>query len=192
MGAPVPAADIICQQNDMPPPSYNVKDYVPAEPEYLPVDYLKAGCPALGTSQTPETQPASNTAPVVLSSGITAAQLSKGGFSVKRKVVDTSHDERATHYGLQGWANNVVPVTSEALSMKYPNVQDGMVAKIFGGEASRTTEPKILNKAVKIAKVYDSVKGHIPELLWHHTFTNSTSTIRESLSLRSDVLYLLR
>jgi hypothetical protein len=58
MGAPVPAADMICQQNDMPPPSYHVDDYVPAEPEYLPVDYLE--WPAPGTSQTPATQPAPN------------------------------------------------------------------------------------------------------------------------------------
>jgi hypothetical protein len=86
----------------------------------------------------------------------------------------------------------VVPVTSEALPKKYPNIQDGMVAKIFWGEASRTTEPKILNK---VAKVYDSVKGHIPEL-WNQTFTNPTSTIRESLGVpepttRSRVVYII-
>jgi hypothetical protein len=87
----------------------------------------------------------------------------------------------------------VVPVTSEALSKKHPNVQDGTVAKIFWGEASRTTEPKILNKVAKVAKVYDPVKGHTPELLWHHTFTNP---IRESLGVpepttRSRVVYII-
>jgi hypothetical protein len=111
-------------------------------------------------------------------------------------LLDTGHKERVTHYGLQGRATNVVPVTSEALSKKYPNVQDGMVAKIFWGEASRTTEPKILNKVAKIAKVYDSVKGHIPKLLWHHTFTSPTSTIQESLGVpepttRSRSFYLI-
>ncbi|KIK36542.1 hypothetical protein CY34DRAFT_510383 [Suillus luteus UH-Slu-Lm8-n1] len=131
-----------------------------------------------------------------LSSGIAAAQLSEGGFSVRRKVVDTSHDERATHYGLQGRATNVVPVTSEALPKKYPNIQDGMVARIFLGGASRANEPKILNKVAKVAKAYDSVKGHIPELLWYHTFTNPTSTIRESLGVpkpttRSRVFYII-
>ncbi|KIK34034.1 hypothetical protein CY34DRAFT_787963 [Suillus luteus UH-Slu-Lm8-n1] len=184
---------MICQQNDIPPPSSNVEDYIHAEPEYLPVDYLKAKCPALSISQTPAMQPASNTA--FLSSGTTAAQLSEGGFSVKRKVLDTSHDERATYYGLQGRTTDMFPVTSEALSKKYPNVQDDMVAKIFWGEASRTSKPEILKGAEEIAREHDSVRRHIPELLWHHTFTNPTTTIQESLGIPepatgSRVLYI--
>ncbi|KAG2361983.1 hypothetical protein BDR07DRAFT_1408250, partial [Suillus spraguei] len=111
-------------------------------------------------------------------------------------LLHTSHDERVTHYGLQGRATNVVPVTSEALTKKYGNFQDGMVAKIFWGEASRTSEPEILEKVKEIAKVHDSVRGHIPELLWHHTFTNPTSAIREALGVPdpttgSRVLYIL-
>ncbi|KAG2073282.1 hypothetical protein BDR04DRAFT_1095178 [Suillus decipiens] len=111
-------------------------------------------------------------------------------------LLHTSHNERVTHYGLQGRATNVVPVTSEALVKKYGNFQDGMVAKIFWGEASRTSEPEILEKVKEIAKVHDSVKGHIPELLWHHTFTNPTSAIREALGVPepaagSRVLYVL-
>jgi hypothetical protein len=90
----------------------------------------------------------------------------------------------------------MVPVASEALSKKYPKVQDGMVAKIFWGKASRTSAPKILNKVKKIVKLHDSVKGHIPELLWHCTVTNPTSAIRESLgipepTMGSRVLYIL-
>ncbi|KAG2072831.1 hypothetical protein BDR04DRAFT_1096036 [Suillus decipiens] len=111
-------------------------------------------------------------------------------------LLHTSHDERVTHYGLQGRATNVVPVTSEALTKKYSNFQHGMVAKIFWGEASRTSEPEILEKVREIAKMHDSVKGHIPELLWHHQFTNPTSAIREALGVPdptkgSRVLYIL-
>ncbi|KAG1883292.1 hypothetical protein F4604DRAFT_1920496 [Suillus subluteus] len=111
-------------------------------------------------------------------------------------LLHTSHDERVTHYGLQGRATNVVPVTSEALAKKYGNFQDGMVAKIFWGEASRTSEPEILDKVEEIAKVHPTVQGHIPKLLWHHTFTNPTSAIREALGVPeptkgSRVLYIL-
>ncbi|KAG2032563.1 hypothetical protein BDR03DRAFT_1094849 [Suillus americanus] len=111
-------------------------------------------------------------------------------------LLHTSHDERVTHYGLQGRATNVIPVTSEALAKKYPHIQDGMVAKIFWGEAGRTSEPKILDKVNEIAKVHPTVQGHIPELLWHHTFTSPTSAIREALgvpepTMGSRVLYIL-
>ncbi|KAG1826552.1 hypothetical protein EV424DRAFT_1643290 [Suillus variegatus] len=107
----------------------------------------------------------------------------------------TSHDERVTHYGLQGRATNVV-VTSEALTNKYGNFEDGMVAKIFLGKASRTSELEILKKVEKIAKRHATVQDHVPELLWHHTFTNPTSAIREALgvpepSMGSRVLYVL-
>ncbi|KAG2107959.1 uncharacterized protein F5147DRAFT_837161 [Suillus discolor] len=111
-------------------------------------------------------------------------------------LLHTSHDERVTHYGLQGRATNVVPVTSEALTKKYGHFQDGMVAKIFWGEASRTSEPEILKKVEEIAKRHPTVQDHIPELLWHHTFTNPTSAVREALgvpepSMGSRVLYIL-
>ncbi|KAG2341852.1 hypothetical protein BDR05DRAFT_1060717 [Suillus weaverae] len=305
-----------------PPPSlYKVEAYVPTKPEYLPVDHLKPKRQAPGSSQTPGTQRASDTA--LLSSGLTATQPSQGGSSSKRKATDTlesaakkykmnpdntsadlnvtvqtdlyaaemfaanlavnyllnlividdvmwiwyydrqgtiqssginfiqdlprfmvllyalqrfkledwgrnkdflpvqvegkqchefkimdeelgeldlllhtSHDERVTHYGLQGRATNVVPVTSEALAKKYTNIQDGMVAKIFWGEVNRTSEPEILDKVKEIAKVHATVKDHVPELLWHHTFTNDTSTIREALGvpdpiMGSRVLYIL-
>ncbi|KAG2035199.1 hypothetical protein BDR03DRAFT_535397 [Suillus americanus] len=303
------------------PSSYKVKDYVPTKPEYLPVDHLKSEDPTPGPSQTPTTQPASNTA--LQSSGLTAAQPSKGGSSSKRKAPDTlesaakkskidpddpdadldvtvqtgmyaaemfaanlgvnyllnlivvddvmwiwyydrqgtiqssginfiqdlprfmvllyalqrfkledwgrnknflpvqvegkqchefkikddnlgevdlllrtSHEERVTHYGLQGRATNVVPVTSDVLAKRYENIQDGMVAKIFWGEASRTSEPEILKRVEEIAKAHDTVKDHIPELLWHHTITNPTSAIREALGVPepttgSRVLYIL-
>ncbi|KAG2138136.1 hypothetical protein BD769DRAFT_1663701 [Suillus cothurnatus] len=124
-------------------------------------------------------------------------------FTIKDKelgevdlLLHTSHDERVMHYGLQGRATNVVPVTSEALTKKYGNFQDGMVAKIFWGEASRTSEPEILDKVKEVAKVHPTVQGHIPKLLWHHAFTNPTSIIREALEVPeptkgSRVLYIL-
>jgi hypothetical protein len=111
-------------------------------------------------------------------------------------LLHTSHDERVTHYGLQGRATNVIPVTSEALAKKYTHIQDGMVAKIFWGEASRISEPKILDRVKEIAKVHPTIQGHIPELLWHHAFTNPTSAVREALgvpepTVGSRVLYIL-
>ncbi|KAG1805973.1 uncharacterized protein BJ212DRAFT_1437720, partial [Suillus subaureus] len=111
-------------------------------------------------------------------------------------LLHTSHDERVTHYGLQGRATNVVPVTSKALAKKYDNLPDGMVAKIFWGEVDRTSEPEILKRVEEIAKAHDTVKNHIPKLLWHHTFTNPTSAIREALGVPeptkgSRVLYVL-
>ncbi|KAG2057977.1 hypothetical protein BDR06DRAFT_951079 [Suillus hirtellus] len=82
------------------------------------------------------------------------------------------------------------------LTKKYGNFQDGMVAKIFWGETSRTNEPDILNKFREIAEVHNHVKDHIPELLWYHRSTNLTFAIREALSVPelttgSRVLYIL-
>ncbi|KAG2035198.1 hypothetical protein BDR03DRAFT_1012715 [Suillus americanus] len=317
--APLPWEDVLAciefkrktdRKKPIKPPhsSYEVNDYVPTKPEYLPVDHLKAEDPAPGPSQI-ATQPASNTA--IVSSGLSIAQPSKGGSSSKRKAADTlqsaakksridpeepdvtvqtgmyaaemfaanlavnhlinlifvddvmwiwyydrqgtiqssginfiqdlprfmvllyalqrcepgdwgrnkdflpvqvegkqchefkikdvehtSHDESVTRYGLQGRATNVVPVTSDALAKKHGNFRDGMVAKIFWGEVGRTSEPEILKKVKEIAKAHDTVKDHIPELLWHHTFTNPTSAIREALGVPeptkgSRVLYIL-
>ncbi|KAG2083002.1 hypothetical protein BD769DRAFT_1682918 [Suillus cothurnatus] len=111
-------------------------------------------------------------------------------------LLHTSHNDRVTHYGLKGRATNVIPVTSEALAKKYTYIQDGMVAKIFWGEASRISEPKIMDRVKEIAKVHPTVQGHIPELLWHHTFTYPTSAVREALgvpepTVGSRVLYIL-
>ncbi|KAG1759900.1 hypothetical protein EDD22DRAFT_1051861 [Suillus occidentalis] len=115
-------------------------------------------------------------------------------------LLHTSHEERVTHYGLQGRATNVVPVTSKVLAKKYPNIQDEMVAKIFWAEADCISEPKILDKVEEVAKEHESVKGHIPELLWHHTFTNPTSAVRSAVrealgvsepTTGSRVLYIL-
>lgn len=108
----------------------------------------------------------------------------------------SNSDASATHYGLQGRATNVVPVTSKALAKKFDYIQDGMVAKIFWGEEARTSEPEILEKVKEIAKVHQSVEGHIPVLLCHQRFTNSTSSIREALGFPeptkgSRVLYIL-
>ncbi|KAG1893861.1 uncharacterized protein F5891DRAFT_985493 [Suillus fuscotomentosus] len=280
-----------------PPSSYTLTDYAPTKPEYLPVDHLRTADPAPAPPQTPATQTASDTAFAAQSSGLTAAQPSRGGSSSKRKATDTlesaakkskgNHDDKdadadaavdadadadldvtvqtglyaaeifaanlAANYLLniivvddvawiwyydrqgiiqcsginfiqdlprfmvllindeklgevdlllhtshdeRGRATNVVPVTSEALTKKYGKFEDGMVAKIFWGEASRTSEPEILKKVEEIAKRHATVQGHIPELLWHHTFTNPTSAIREALDIPepttgSRVLYIL-
>ncbi|KAG2087336.1 hypothetical protein BD769DRAFT_484882 [Suillus cothurnatus] len=305
--APLPWKDVLAciefkrktdRRKPIKPPhcSHEVDDHVPTKPEHLPVDHLKAEDSASGPSQT-ATQPASDTA--IASSGLTAAQLSKGGSSSKCKVTDTlqsatkkckidpdepdvtvqtgmyatgmfaanlavsylinfiivddvmwiryydrqgiiqssginfiqdlpqfmvllyalqrfeledwgrnkaflpvqvegkqCHGFKIKDIELQGQATNVIPVTSEALTKKYGNLPDRMVAKIFWGEIDRTSEPEILKKVKKIAKAYDTVKDHIPELLWHHMFTNPASAIREALGVPettkgSRVLYIL-
>jgi len=111
--------------------------------------------------------------------------------------LDTSDEERVTHYGLKGRATNVFPVTSKKLAEDFPEVQeDGMVAKIFWAEEQRTSEPEILEKVNEIAAEKDNVKGHVPHLLWHHKFTNPTSAVRKALGVAeptkgSRVLYIL-
>jgi hypothetical protein len=106
--------------------------------------------------------------------------------------------ERVTHYGLKGRATNVFPVTSKVLAKLRPDAaKDGMVAKIFWAEEQRTSEPDILKKVEEIAKRYPlTVKGHVPDLLWHHKFEEPTSEVRELLGVPeptkgSCVLYIL-
>ncbi|KAG1779616.1 hypothetical protein EV702DRAFT_1194993 [Suillus placidus] len=99
-------------------------------------------------------------------------------------LLHTSNDARVTHYGLQGRATNVVPVT------RWDGCQDLL------GEETRTSEPEILEKVKEIAKVHQSVEGHIPVLLCHQRFTNPTSSIRKALGFLeptkgSRVLYIL-
>ncbi|KAG1868897.1 hypothetical protein C8R48DRAFT_123077 [Suillus tomentosus] len=57
-------------------------------------------------------------------------------------------------------------------------------------------ESEILKKVEEIAKRHATVQDHVPELLWHHTFTNPTSAVREALgvpepSIGSRSLYIL-
>ncbi|KAG1893857.1 uncharacterized protein F5891DRAFT_743724 [Suillus fuscotomentosus] len=90
---------------------------------------------------------------------------------------------------LQKCLKGVLPVCNGQVS-------NGTVAKIFWGEAGRTSEPKILDKVEEITKVHPTVEGHIPELFWCHAFTNSACAIREALgvpesSMSSRMLYIL-
>ncbi|KAG2357231.1 hypothetical protein BDR07DRAFT_1463667 [Suillus spraguei] len=66
---------------------HKVNDYVPTKPEYLLVNYLKAEDAAPGPSQTPATQPVSDTA--LVPSCLITVQPSKSGLSSKRKTADT-------------------------------------------------------------------------------------------------------
>jgi len=98
--------------------------------------------------------------------------------------LDTSDEERVTHYGLKGRATNVFPVTSKKLAEDFPEVQeDGMVAKIFWAEEQRTSEPEILDKVNEIAAEKENVKNHVPHLLWYHKLTDPTSAVRKALSV---------
>jgi len=111
--------------------------------------------------------------------------------------LQSSHKDRVTHYGLKGRATNAFPVKSKKLAEKHPDIaKAGMVAKVFWDEQQRRSEPDILNRVYEIAEEQDSVKGHVPHLLWHHKFTEPTSEIREALGVSepkrgSRVLYIL-
>ncbi|OJA09990.1 hypothetical protein AZE42_03830, partial [Rhizopogon vesiculosus] len=110
----------------------------------------------------------------------------------------TSDKDKVKNYGLKGRATNVFPVTSKTLEKKYAGItKDSMVAKIFWAEEQRTSEPEILEKVAAIAASHpDTVKGHVPDLLWYHKFEEPTSEIRQQLGVPepkkgSRVLYIL-
>lgn len=129
---------------------------------------------------------------VVVKDGVHKADL--GGVDL---VIHTNSKERVTHYGLQGRATNVIPVTSEKLSAEFPDIKkDRMVAKIFWAEEDRISEPEILKKVHKIAAKESDVEGHVPQLLWYCRFPNPTRAVREALGIPeakkgSRVLYIL-
>ncbi|KAG1726848.1 hypothetical protein EDB19DRAFT_1751609 [Suillus lakei] len=129
---------------------------------------------------------------VVVKDGVHETEL--GGVDL---VIHTDSEERVTHYGLQGRATNVFPVTSDKLCTEFPDSQkDGMVAKIFWAEEDRISEPEILKKVHEIAAKESDVKGHVPQLLWYCRFPNPTRTVREALGIPearkgSRVLYIL-
>ncbi|KAG0699024.1 hypothetical protein DFH29DRAFT_855315 [Suillus ampliporus] len=112
-------------------------------------------------------------------------------------VLHTDDPERVTHYGLKGRATNVFPVTSKKLAEEHQGIEeDGMVAKIFWGEEKRTSEPEILANVYEIAKLQETVKDHVPQLLGHYKVDNPTSAVREALGMPnptkgSRVLYIL-
>jgi hypothetical protein len=108
--------------------------------------------------------------------------------------------DKVTKYGPKVPTTNVFPVTSKTLAMAHPDVQeDGMVAKIFWAEEQQTSEPDILEKVYEIAASKpDTVKGHVPDLLWSYNlkFDEPMSEIRKWLGVEeptkgSRVLYIL-
>lgn len=129
---------------------------------------------------------------VVVKEGVHKTDL--GGVDL---VIHASSKERVTHYGLQGRATNVFPVTSEKLSTEFPDIKkDRMVAKIFWAEEDRISEPEILKKVDEIAAKESDVEGHVPQLLWYCRFPNPTRAVREALGIPeakkgSRVLYIL-
>ncbi|KAG1729432.1 hypothetical protein EDB19DRAFT_1743436 [Suillus lakei] len=129
---------------------------------------------------------------VVVKDGVHETDL--GGVDL---VIHTDSEERVTHYGLQGRATNVFPVTSDKLCTEFPDIKkDGMVAKIFWAEEDRISEPEILKKVHEIAAKESDVKGHVPQLLWYCRFPNPTRAVREALGIPearkgSRVLYIL-
>ncbi|KAI6118354.1 hypothetical protein F5141DRAFT_1212270 [Pisolithus sp. B1] len=99
-------------------------------------------------------------------------------------------DERVAHIGLTGRSTNVFPAKSKAL-----RYEDDMVAKVFWAEESRRSEPEILQKVYEIATWNEDVKGHVPHMVHHYVFWDtSTAVIRNRLGLKPDgarVLYLI-
>ncbi|KAG2050872.1 hypothetical protein BDR06DRAFT_974149 [Suillus hirtellus] len=110
---------------------------------------------------------------MVVKDGMHKANL--GGVDL---VIHTNSKERVTHYGLQGHATNVIPVTSEKLSTEFPDIKkDRMVAKIFWAEEDCISELEILKKVQKIAAKESDIKGHVPQLLWYCRFPNPTHAV---------------
>ncbi|KAG2124883.1 hypothetical protein DEU56DRAFT_892845 [Suillus clintonianus] len=117
-------------------------------------------------------QPASDTAPTVLSSRLTAAQLQvqlqaqgQGYFGIAAKKTESKPDGTDTDLDV--------------------TIQKGLYAAEF-----------FAAKVEEIAKVHATSKDDTPELLWHHTLTTPTFDIREALSVQeptkgSRVLYIL-
>jgi hypothetical protein len=93
------------------------------------------------------------------------------GLDEKFREVDlllyTNDNDSVMHYGLQGCATDMVPVTSDALVKNSQYIQDGMGAKILWGEVDRMSEPEILKRVKEIAEVRGTVTDNIPKLLWH-------------------------
>ena len=98
-------------------------------------------------------------------------------------------DERTTHFGLRGRATNVFPVESATLSSQLPtrpghNDPVKLVVKLYWAEESRESESDILKMVHEIAQKEPQVKDHVPEMVWAHTFEDtSTSKIRRALRI---------
>lgn len=107
-------------------------------------------------------------------------------------VLDCSPDKRVTHWGLNGRATNVFSVTSQKLGSRRR-----LAAKFFWGEESRVGEPEILKKVSEIAEREPDVKNHVPVMVFHYKFLDSSTTIiRKRLSLPNPekgarVLYMI-
>ncbi|KAF9235699.1 hypothetical protein BU15DRAFT_77724 [Melanogaster broomeanus] len=97
-------------------------------------------------------------------------------------VAHFADKERVTQFGMKGRGTDVMKVTSKQLEEKYPEkTKGGMVGKFYWGEEARDSEKSILQKVMKVTA--DDVQGHVPDLLFAHQFSVSTSTIRKTLGL---------
>ncbi|KAH7891055.1 hypothetical protein F5I97DRAFT_1964440 [Phlebopus sp. FC_14] len=118
-------------------------------------------------------------------------QLANGSHKQMNVTLQLSSEERITHYGLNGRAINVFPATSD------DPMYFGVIVKVFWGEKSRRSEPRILAIVEGIAngKNGKGVKGHIPRLLCYEELPDtSTGEVRGRLRLDSGgerVLYVL-
>ncbi|KAH7881923.1 hypothetical protein F5I97DRAFT_1991515 [Phlebopus sp. FC_14] len=118
-------------------------------------------------------------------------QLANGSHKQMNVTLQLSSEERITHYGLNGRAINVFPATSD------DPMYFGVIVKVFWGEKSRRSEPRILAIVEGIANGENGkgVKGHIPRLLCYEELPDtSTGEIRGRLRLDSGgerVLYVL-
>ena len=87
-------------------------------------------------------------------------------------VLDCSPDKRVSHYGLNGRAANLLPVISHTFRSTRK-----LDSKLFWAEESRTSEPEILEKVFEIAKKEPDVKNHVPVMVYHHKFSDSSTTM---------------
>ncbi|KAI6042185.1 hypothetical protein EDC04DRAFT_2661120 [Pisolithus marmoratus] len=79
--------------------------------------------------------------------------------------------ERVTHFGLNGCATNLFPVTSKKLLC-----ENSLVAKVFWTEEACKSEPEILKKVYEIAEWNEDVKGHVPDMVLYEAFWDTSTT----------------
>lgn len=106
--------------------------------------------------------------------------------------LELSNKEQVGHFGLDGRATNVFSIKSTNLTN---SEGDEIIAKVFWEEAICKSEPEILESVYCAAQDNMDIKGHVPEMLWHTTFQNtSTAMIRQHLGLKTQgarILYMI-
>ncbi|KAI6110426.1 hypothetical protein EDD16DRAFT_1522210 [Pisolithus croceorrhizus] len=87
-------------------------------------------------------------------------------------TLELSSDEWVTHFSLNGWATNVFPAKSEAF-----HHEGNIIAKVCWAEELHKSEPEILKKVYEIAEFNEDVKGHVPQIVHHCIFLDTSTAV---------------